>query len=198
MDKSNWEAFCKLLGAAAEVTNSKDKTVEAIALYYDLLREYNYNDIVRGVYAHIKTNKFFPTPADIISQIEGSKEENEMFSGEQAFKSVLNAIRKHGTCTSVKFSDPCIHFAIESVGGYQQIGMTEDNDIKWLKKEFINAFSLAKKRNIGWNDVEDKIWGTLDRANGYISELKFVDIGGRRMDRILPDKIIDLRKVGKM
>ena len=109
----NEEKFAELLTATAEVFG-KELSPIAINLYYDMLKDYSYDQINKAFNFVIRTHKYntLPKPAEIIEAIEGNSEEKALI----AWSSVINTIRKYDYYESIEFEDKIIHSCILQLG----------------------------------------------------------------------------------
>jgi len=64
--------FAELINVCASIY-SKELTNAALAAFYEMLKDYEISDIDKAFYRHMKTSKFFPTPADIIEYLPGDQ-----------------------------------------------------------------------------------------------------------------------------
>lgn len=160
----DWARFCKLLELAAEVTAASKKSDAAAALMFEMLKRYTFEQINDAVMQHIRISRFFPAPADIINQIEGSAEDRARLS----FRLVLDSMRRIGPYHTVQFSDPRIHYALEAVGGWEKLAECPEDEIQFLEKRYAGHYQDADRLGLTWgsSSVPDCLPGIIWRENG--------------------------------
>lgn len=72
MTSEDQTVFIQLLVSCGEVYDKEVKEGQ-IALFWEVVRDYSLAQVTQSFSRHIKTNKFFPTPADIIANIPAAK-----------------------------------------------------------------------------------------------------------------------------
>ena len=173
MQKQDFNRFVSLLNTTAELTGTKPKSEEALAMFFKVLERYEFEQILRAVAAHTEQSNFFPTPADIVKHIEGTSEEHSLF----AWQDVLKAIRKHGRYKSLQFTDPKIHYALSCIGGWARVCNLQEDEEKWVYKEFEKFYRDGEKRKLSWNhpDVPALMTGITEIYNSAHGHDRFID-----------------------
>lgn len=108
-------------------------------LSFGALAPYSIEDVRKGITAHIRnpdTGQFPPKPADVIKHVSG----NSQSAGGEAWAKVDRAIRCVGNYRSVVFDDPKIHAAIERLGGWQKISLTDEKEYPFLRNNFLKLY----------------------------------------------------------
>jgi len=115
-----------------------------IELYFKSLMDYGIDAIEKAASNIIKGRVYpaFPKPAEIINEIDGLATERALL----AWNQVLEGMRRVGQWQSVKFSDPVIHSAVESMGGWEKICYWDDSELAWKQKEFERLYAIAEKQ----------------------------------------------------
>jgi len=94
----------------------------------------------------LKTHKYntFPKVAEMVELIEGNKE----LEAEEAWIYLKEKVRDVGYYKSVRFEKyPAIGNFIESYGGWTKFcEELTDKEEKWIKKEFIKIYPIAKEK----------------------------------------------------
>ena len=112
-----------------------------VMIMFEELSAYDLKIVEAAVTAHVRSQKFFPTLADITTRIEGSAETRAAL----AWAHVVTAIERFGHCLSVRFPSPAYHYAIGFMGGWQKLSATLMNaEIKWRGKDFAQFFTLGE------------------------------------------------------
>ena len=114
-------------------------------LFKKVIGEYPAHKIEEMTITIIKTRKYsnFPKIGEMVEIIEGNKEEE----CEMAWIYLLEKIDQEGYYKSVDFPKyPAIGSVIEILGGWLRFleNLTDDQE-KWIKKEFIRIYPVAKK-----------------------------------------------------
>ncbi|WP_430415804.1 DUF6475 domain-containing protein [Marinobacter adhaerens] len=134
MNTNDMEAFDSLWTQAYEIYGKRMEP-RVVYMVFQSLIAFSLADIERAISRHITnpdTGQYPPKPADIVRLIQGS---SQSASGE-AWAKVDRAIRCVGNYRSVVFDDPKIHAAIERLGGWQKISMTEEKEYPFLRNNF--------------------------------------------------------------
>lgn len=156
MDKErDWEAFCKLIEAADEISAGKQRSEAALSLMFAVLKQHAFADISRAVSEHIRSCKFQVQPADITRYIEGSVEEKSAI----AWRYFLRSLDQYGPYTSVRFPDPAYHFVIEALGGWIQVGeswhLLSEKEIEFRGREWRKLYEVGL-RKASWEAIPGK------------------------------------------
>ena len=105
-------------------------------IYLDDLGGYEINQVLCAMKAHRtdpERGRFFPKPSDIISKINGSAKGNATEAWPEVVKLASNS--------SEAFSeDPMTEAAVRALGGWRKIGQTQERDLVFLRKEFIEIY----------------------------------------------------------
>jgi len=141
-----------------------------IAIYYDALKHYRIEQIQSATNYIIQTNVYncFPKPAEFILAIDGSPEDR----AQQAWNTVLHAIKSIGNYKTVEFEDPVIHQTINEMGGWQRIAVHKKDETTWIEKSFIAHYTLIQKRN---QPDKPALRGYFDIKNNEQSKPKLVE-----------------------
>lgn len=145
METLDKNKFTKLLIAISEIYG-KEMSPPGIEIYYQVLKNYSYDEIQNSLYLVVKTNKYnvMPKPAEIIENIEGSIDERALWAWQQ----LLDAIRQKGYYASVEFEDKTIHAVVLAMGGWMRLCDLEISETPFVMKEFIAKYKLFLGRKI--------------------------------------------------
>ncbi len=138
-------------------------------LAFGALAPYSIEDVRKGITAHIRnpdTGQFPPKPADVIKHVSG----NSQSAGGEAWAKVDRAIRCVGNYRSVVFDDPKIHAAIERLGGWQKVSMTDEKEYPFLRNNFqklYQGFTVQPPETF-----PRKLIGTCEHENSQHSGFK--------------------------
>ena len=117
----------------------------ALEIWWESLRNFSF-DAVRGALArHMRnpdTGQFMPKIADVVKFLEG----NTLTQAMRAWQKVNEAIKRVGTYASVVFDDPIIHAVIADMGGWQPLGMVQDEEWPFKAREFEKRYQSYKVR----------------------------------------------------
>lgn len=130
MNTNDLEAFDALWTQAYEIYGKRMEP-RVVYMVFQSLIAFSLADIERAISRHITnadTGQYPPKPADIVRLLQGS---SQSASGE-AWAKVDYAIRCVGNYRSVVFDDPKIHAAIERLGGWQKIALTDEKEYPFL------------------------------------------------------------------
>ena len=138
MNTNDMEAFDQIWTEAHEVYGRKPEP-RVVYMVFQALISFPLKDIERALCRHLTnpdTGQYPPKPADIVRLIQGS---SQTTSGE-AWAKVDRAIRCVGNYRTVVFDDPKIHAAIDRLGGWQKISLTEEKEYPFLRNNFLKLY----------------------------------------------------------
>jgi len=137
--------FAGLMAALAEVFDDRgrDLTEIKMRIYWEALKEFEIQDIERGVEKMLKGRIYpsFPKPAEIIQEIRGNSQDQGMM----AWVDVRKAIERYGHSESVQFPNPVIHSVIEAMGGWVELCRSPRDELKWREKEFVRLYEVLSQ-----------------------------------------------------
>lgn len=149
-----WGDYHSAYGQAGKLTK---RTME---LVFNALREYPVQVIERALEAHHRESQYAPRPSDIVSRIEGTMQERAMM----AWQMVTHCMAKYGYTQSLVFDDPAIIYALERVGGWEEICKTPNDVLPFRRQEFEKHYALGIKAGVGWGTVPRYIQGWDEKA----------------------------------
>lgn len=159
----NYEEFTKFLMAIGELFDKK-LSPAVFEIYYEVLKEYPWEDILHAFNQAIRTCKFFPKPAEIIEIIEGSPQSR----AEVAWRDVLDAISSVGGYESITFDDPAINIVIEQLGGWIELTGKTKEELKFLERNFKQLYNFYISRQV--ESISSHLPGIIEcenRARGF-------------------------------
>jgi hypothetical protein len=160
--ESDWAEFCSILGVTAELCGVQKPTKDATDFYFLMLRGLcSIEDFKKAVTWHLQRSPFFPKPADIIKQIHGTVEIRAL----EAWMLVMTAVKRYGHSSSIKFSNPAIHWVIERMGGWEYFSprLTEENQ-GFIERDFCRLYEKAEKVAT-WENSPFYLMGRSEREN---------------------------------
>ncbi len=131
----------------------KPMSPELIRLYFDALSHLSIEAVSAALNKHVRntdTGQFMPKIADIIRACEGRSEDVAY----AALIEMQNAMQRHGTYVSVKFSDPIIMAVVRDMGGWPALGQWDAEE--WMQfgsKDFVKRYRIYKERGM-WDAPE--------------------------------------------
>jgi hypothetical protein len=180
MTGEQYNDFEAIMNRAALLTfQQKGKDWRAlVTAMFEELAMYDLENVRAAVAAHVRSEKFFPTLADIITLIEGCSEDRAAL----AWAAVVRAVERLGRSLSVRFPSPAYHYAIEQIGGWQKLCTTlTDEEIKWRGKDFERFFEIGE-RVASWEHEPGKV-----RVQPYL--MGWYEANNRRGGCALPDVV---------
>ena len=189
MTPQDFNEFSALLDRTAIVTFlQRGKDWETlVTTMFEELAGYDLEAIRGALRDHVRSEKFFPTLADIVTRIDGTAEDRAAL----AWSLVMRAIERHGAYESVRFPSPAFHFAIAEMGGWQHLARIELADVPFRAKDFARFFTIGESE-ASWGFEPDKkhvpqyLAGhheTWNRAVGILREPCVYDVQtGARID----------------
>lgn len=177
MQALDYEKFAVMMATLAEVFNDgKEVSKIKMEIYFKSLERYPIEHISQAITSMINSRVYpsFPKPAEIIQEITGKAENRAT----ESWLQVLEAVKRIGNYESVKFADPVIHSVVHVMGGWPQLCMMENDEVKWKQKEFERLYEVISSSRDGKHP--DYLPGTSEMENfknGFDVELSVVRIG---------------------
>jgi len=168
MKETELKKFSQLILVIADLFD-KELNTSTIKTYFEQLKEFEYSHIE---HAFMQRYKFFPKPFDIAETIRGPETEVKDNALIQATLAV-NAIEEYGRNETVQFNDPITNAVIQQCfNGWIEFCSVLQKDVKWLKRDFIQAYMAYKLANlesykplIGWFEMENNNLGYKHKQN---------------------------------
>lgn len=168
MNTTDLEAFGEMWTQTHEVYG-KCPEPRVVYMVFQALISFPLTDIEHALCRHITnpdTGQFPPKPADIVRLLQGSSQS----ASSEAWAKVDRAIRCVGNYRSVVFDDPKIHAAIERLGGWQKVSMTDEKEYPFLRNNFqklYQGFTVQPPETF-----PRKLIGTCEHENSQHSGFK--------------------------
>lgn len=166
------ESFVELLTGALEVFNQKTSKL-VVNVWWNALEKYDF-DIVRMAFSdHIvdpDVGQYPPKPANIIRNIEGSRETRAML----AWAKVSKAIGSVGGGSTVCFDDRYIHATIADMGGWQRLCTVEEDEMPFKAREFEKRYNAHSKHGV--KEFPRKLIGHYETNNLAQGFMHFVSV----------------------
>lgn len=159
--------FSELLTGALQVFNQKINPL-VINIWWNALVKYDYNVVEQAFGAHIvdpDVGQFAPKPANIISNIDGSRETRAML----AWAKVQKSIGSVGGGSTVCFDDRYIHATIGDMGGWSKLCTVEEDELPFKAREFEKRYNSHAKHGV--EEFPRKLIGNHEAnnlANGFM------------------------------
>lgn len=157
--KSLFSGLCETFGR--EVSDSFSR------IYWAVLSRYDDAEVDAAIGRGLRKWKFFPKPAEIVEEIDGSPETRAW----SAWEIFLEAKMRVGPQRSVLFDDPVIPAVIELMGGWREEGVFSwlEKDYPFRRNEFVKAYQAksgdafaSPRALIGWADADNSAKGYRD------------------------------------
>lgn len=169
--------FIELIASVAEIYG-KELSPMAINLYYNILKNYSFEQIDQAFNYIVKTNKYncMPKPAEVIESIDGLPDERSAI----AWNQVVKAIRKYDSYQSVEFEDKTVHAVIDHLGGWLWLCDQTKEDLVFIAKDFMKLYVIFERRG---GDCPERLIGFFESKNretGFDGDVpKTVKIGDK-------------------
>lgn len=139
--------FREMISVLAEL-HQREISATLLEAYYEALKEYPIKAIETAGKALLKSSRFFPKPADFIDEIDGTDDEQAEDTWEKALAILYDPYASF-------IVERNIAVAIESLGGREYIGGLDQDELRWIKKDFIKIYKsrphdTAPVRTVGF------------------------------------------------
>lgn len=130
--------------SAAEVYG-KELTASAANAYAFILRGYSQAQVRAAVVAHMSDpeyGRFYPTPADLIRQIDGDPSARR----QDAWLIVLRAIEDPSLRKRIGRDHKQLSEAVDSIGGWSRLRQSNVGDLGFIRKDFMESLRAFQQR----------------------------------------------------
>ena len=161
MNNNDREYFADLLTGVLQVYNQKTSNM-LIDVWWNALDKFDFNVVKKAFSDHVldpDVGQFTPKPANIIRNIEGSRETRSMI----AWAKVAKAIRSVGGGSTVCFDDKFIHATIGDMGGWPNLCKTEEDELAFKAREFEKRYNSHSKHGV--KEFPRKLIGSYETQN---------------------------------
>jgi len=175
--------FAQVMAALGEVfDSSKETSALKTEIYFKALAALSIEEIEKAAVSIIQTRTVasFPKPAEIIQCVRGTEEQQ----GDRAWVLVDEAMRKYGNYNSLNFGDRRLHRCIEIMGGWEYLGLLDEKEWKWKRKEFGSLYA-----SLPVNEGQEYVPGVSERSNlakGFDAE-PVLQIGNGKAAKMIED-----------
>lgn len=166
MENKDWKTFREYLGGVYEQYGKPAPTDAGARIMFEALRGLTLPQVLQGLNAHVKNNRFTPpNAAAVLDEVTGRPEDR----AREAYGKVMKALRKINSGESVKFSDPCIHWALANgCGGWTGFARMEAVDAQGaFEKFYVSAVRLGK--TWGGEGVPDHMPGEREQRGSVLN-----------------------------
>lgn len=149
MDDSDKKEFAVLFYGTGELYD-KPVTKNLLQLYFDALKNFDIDQVKKGVSAHAldpKHGSFFPKPADIVRHLQ-AKQLTAEEKAELCWAQIEREIRTTGSWGKLELDDKQGLAALKSFTSWKDLCSMDVGKMTWAKKEFISMYSTYENTPI--------------------------------------------------
>lgn len=138
MDASKKRRIATILHRTADVYD-KDLKPSTIEVWLNLLEPYDADSVSRAFTKHVKSQRWFPRPADIL-ELMGGTPEIEYNASVQADHAV-RMMRQHGSANEPSWEDPVTAELFRRTYRWaSECEVLRDDEVHWWKKRFVDNY----------------------------------------------------------
>ena len=158
----NKKEFIQIFTPMSEIF-SKEFSELATKMYYTILKDLTYEEFSKASQEVLRNRKYsnFPTPAEFLQAIKGSKEDNTQIEIETALSKFKLMLKK---ACSIKIDDLKIAWTIKRLGGWDYCLNYNLKNIEWLYKEFSEVYKNVMKLETP-AEIENLVLTSRDQNN---------------------------------
>ena len=124
---------------------ARDITAPLVDSWCNLLEDIEPNLLMKACECAAKTCKFFPTPADVRSQIDHCNMRGMQLEAEDAWPCALDWVQRYfhpdiGVARGAPELPAATQHAIIAAGGMRWIAGCPESELQWAKKRFVEDF----------------------------------------------------------
>lgn len=145
-----------------------DKVISknALALYWQTLREYDFEAVQRAAEAHMKNpetaGSFMPKPSEFVKMMQGSTGDQSAI----AWSKAEEAVRRAGPYQDVVFDDAIIHRVLADMGGWIWLCSQDDKAWPFVGNDFKTRYKGYRMRG----EIPDYAPILIGQANAHNSK----------------------------
>lgn len=158
--------FIEILGTASEVYGAQLSQI-LLDVYWNILKPYSDEDVAVAFTTAMKTLKWMPKPAEILSILEGPSESKSY----EAWNCLIAAMGRVGAYRSVEFEDKTIHAVVEAWGGWLEVCRMTTEELRYKGKEFKELYNKYQQLPI---DIP-RLVGRVEAENTQGGYLEFIE-----------------------
>lgn len=165
MNQNDRTEFAKCFAATCLVYDVAPNSEKANA-YFSLLSGFSLQQVLNAFAAHPlepERGRFFPKPADIVYQIDGTEKQRHDTLEQQAelqWSAIVKASSNGVEPVNISLE---ARSALRSIGGSHKVGYTLEKDLPFLKKDFIALFKSITAASS--DQIDDSIPLSLELKN---------------------------------
>lgn len=148
MDRTTFRQGMTLLAATWP---DRVMSPETMTAYFEALQHLHPTVFAEAIKRCIRYSTFFPVPAEIIKHAESALTGVGLLpeDGEAAWVKVLNVAKRwHPAIEPQQWNSAPLERALRECGGLRAIALAEDDDVPWLRKTFVERYSVYRRREI--------------------------------------------------
>ena len=161
MKTNEMESFVELLTGALEVYGQRTSKL-VVNVWWNALEKYEFSVVTKAFGDHIvdpDVGQFPPKPANIIRNIDGSRETRAMLAWAKGIKAVGSV----GGGNTVCFDDRFIHATIGDMGGWSKLCAVEEDEMPFKAREFEKRYNSHSKHGV--KEFPRKLIGHYESSN---------------------------------
>lgn len=146
MNEQDKKQFQVLMIGAGETYN-KEITKPLLQIYFGALKDFEMESVTKAFNDHlvdVEHGTFFPKPADIVRLINKNKPSVEE-KARLAWMAIIGEIGRTGVYQTLELDDKMGLAALENVGGWRKLCLSNQKNLPWIEKEFIAAYQTFEK-----------------------------------------------------
>lgn len=145
MNNDDKKRFAEIMVTSGEIFDKKiGKTL--VKTYFNMLSGYSIDQVATGFQNHFldpDQGMFFPKPANIAKQINGTVKQQDQEVDDKAeisWHTIIGEMSRIGSWGTLKLEDSQAMASVKAVGGWCHICSLTTDQLVWVKKEFISAY----------------------------------------------------------
>lgn len=140
-------------------------TDTAMELWYDMLKDMDYQSAYIGLKNHVATSKFAPTIADIRNGavISQPQELNEMEAWSLVYKAICNST--YNSVSEFEKLPPLVQKAVGLPDSLRQWAMTENLNLEVVMSNFQRAYKAELHRHEELQKMPQNVRNLIEKAN---------------------------------
>jgi hypothetical protein len=165
MKKEDQNRFREIMAGLGDYYKEKI-TKTLMTVFWEDFEDCNIDDFAKAVSSHRKDpdqGMFFPKTANLIKQLHGTgKQQARSIEGkaELAWAEIIAHLKTWGPYQTYKSKDGVSLAAFHAVGGMSKLSTASNDDIVWIKKEFISMYETYENTPI--ENLPQNILGLAD------------------------------------
>ena len=157
------QAFSKGMAVLLATYPGMESKPATLVIWRELLDDLDDAPFLNAVYRFCREEKQLYPGTNVVALIRERAVSST--SGIVALTRLEDAMHRVGAYQSVVFDDPVIHLAVDRMGGWPKLCAMEDNEWKFLRRDFERLYDAACREPVPVDQIPRRPCGVIELSN---------------------------------